>query len=725
MLETARVTPITWPEEGRLDDRARAYRSGRTHETSSDAAAPPIPGRVTASQFLPPVEFSGAVVQRSALPGVPAAAAPTASPLVLGVVQRLAAEPKAESAASTVPEWVDQQLHVVLSAPGGDNDRNKAKQQAEMVLSTARAIPARARAALLSRLDKPEPRDEIARLFHERLPTGARSRVLAVLRGGDGSAAGDPHQADEVERSHGDAAGSKPAVQRKETGAQATADVHADASRGVAGPGAALPHADAIQRAFGAHDISNVQAHTGQAAQQASYAIGAQAYAMGNHVAFAGVPDLHTSAHEAAHVVQQRAGVQLKGGVGEAGDAYERHADAVADKVVAGQSAEALLSHMAPAPAGAPADGVQRREVATDAEITGPQDWTAADRTGNAARWQAACLRNLNAVDSSQYVKVVERRDFYHWFYEYTAARGYTTRWALAAWVVADGAHQVADMDATTLGQFGNDTFGVASVELQGAMREGNQVIFDNVLPKLKRLLDGGPLTGPAALAWDKQVLAEEQTLIQPLYNAMSQQSRDQLNAIARKQGFAVNAGAWVTDGGKVPAGPYNNGGDVTAFNQPSMTNITDRWRYGMELGNTFTPGGTGYTASDPMPSVSADYQNGTEFARVDTRHNLHQLDAWLNPNRLTRTGAGSDIQAIINNLTSFEKQQVLTDRSPDGWAYSIQFAQFGFINEAMVRQALPSDPAVASQVNAFVTRFKNEQQRVQLRYPTYPIPPF
>ena len=38
--------------------------------------------------------------------------------------------------------------------------------------------------------------------------------------------------------------------------------------------------------------------------------------------------DLHTTAHEAAHAVQGRAGAQLKGEVGQAGDAYERHADA-------------------------------------------------------------------------------------------------------------------------------------------------------------------------------------------------------------------------------------------------------------------------------------------------------------------------------------------------------------------------------------------------------------
>lgn len=129
---------------------------------------------------------------------------------------------------------------------------------------------------------------------------------------------------------------------------RANQDVQSAAARGVSSPGGRLPFADEIQGSFGHHDISDVQAHVGGAAAEASAAIGARAYATGNHVAFAGAPDLHVAAHEAAHVVQQRGGVQLKGGVGEAGDLYERHADAVADKVVAGQSAEALLDELAP-----------------------------------------------------------------------------------------------------------------------------------------------------------------------------------------------------------------------------------------------------------------------------------------------------------------------------------------------------------------------------------------
>ena len=101
-----------------------------------------------------------------------------------------------------------------------------------------------------------------------------------------------------------------------------------------------MPHLDTIQQSFGSHDVSSVQAHTGSEATQANEAMGAEAYATGNHVAFKGTPDLHTAAHEAAHVVQQRSGVSLDGGVGAVGDSYEQHADAVADA----QSAQGGLS---------------------------------------------------------------------------------------------------------------------------------------------------------------------------------------------------------------------------------------------------------------------------------------------------------------------------------------------------------------------------------------------
>jgi uncharacterized protein DUF4157 len=142
--------------------------------------------------------------------------------------------------------------------------------------------------------------------------------------------------------------------------------VHAAAAHGLQGSGASLPHAERIQRAFGRHDVSGVQAHVGGDAAAACDAMGAQAYASGAGVAFARAPDLHTAAHEAAHVVQQRGGVQLKAGVGAVGDAYEQHADRVADLVVAGHSAEAELDG-APGGGGGGSAAVQRKPP-TDTE---------------------------------------------------------------------------------------------------------------------------------------------------------------------------------------------------------------------------------------------------------------------------------------------------------------------------------------------------------------------
>lgn len=120
-------------------------------------------------------------------------------------------------------------------------------------------------------------------------------------------------------------------------------DAHEVAAYGMGGAGGALPFLDQIQRAFGHHDISGVRAHIGGRASEASSALGASAYASGDSVAFGSSPDLHLAAHEAAHVVQQRGGVRLSGGLGQSGDEYEVNADAVADRVVRGESAQDLL----------------------------------------------------------------------------------------------------------------------------------------------------------------------------------------------------------------------------------------------------------------------------------------------------------------------------------------------------------------------------------------------
>jgi hypothetical protein len=178
------------------------------------------------------------------------------------------------------------------------------------------------------------------------------------------------------------------ALQRKVTNAWAQsiedAGVHRAAAGVTRGPARPLPHLDTIQRAFGRHDVRTVQAHLGRQATEGTHAIGAVAFATGRHVAFAGSPDLRTAAHEAAHVVQQRGGVQLVGGVGQAGDLYEQHADAVADAVSEGRSAEALLAQCPNSVNGAFTHDVVPASAGSD----GPTSSTAVQRVRlQSGRW--------------------------------------------------------------------------------------------------------------------------------------------------------------------------------------------------------------------------------------------------------------------------------------------------------------------------------------------------
>jgi hypothetical protein len=185
-----------------------------------------------------------------------------------------------------------------------------------------------------------------------RPPPGKRTLTMRLPAGSESPAYADP----------GDQPHSGPAPQ---TAARPTSAADSVAASGVVGSGQQLPYLDRIQSSFGAHDVTGVRAHVGGAAASSSRALGASAYAIGDAVAFASSPDLHTAAHEAAHVVQQRGGVQLKGGIdGGANDPYERHADQVADAVVAGHSAEALLGR--PGGGAAAPAVVQRKEEALD-----------------------------------------------------------------------------------------------------------------------------------------------------------------------------------------------------------------------------------------------------------------------------------------------------------------------------------------------------------------------
>jgi hypothetical protein len=236
-------------------------------------------------------------------------------------------------------------------------------------------------------------------------------------------------------------------------------DVHSQAQAGVAGGGQQMPFLDKIQASFGRHDVSGTKAHVGGDAKKASEGIGARAYATGNDVAFSDAPDLHTAAHEAAHVVQQRDGVQLKGGVGEVGDSYERQADAVADRVVQGKSAEDLLgsgSGQKSAVSGGVQKAVQRDAANTQAGALTAGQVASAITFNKGKNLKAEAWVQVAAVVGSS-SKVVDA----------------TLVKAIAAWQ--------AKMGLSADGKAGDITFGWLAQEPAGKGLE-NHVKSDNLL---------------------------------------------------------------------------------------------------------------------------------------------------------------------------------------------------------------------------------------------------
>ncbi|MCC6994287.1 MAG: DUF4157 domain-containing protein [Deltaproteobacteria bacterium] len=137
----------------------------------------------------------------------------------------------------------------------------------------------------------------------------------------------------------------QPRLQRRETGAATPAGTspHEVAAAGVNGPASQFPHAGALGASYGR--AITAQAHFGAEPRAACEALGAEAFAIGDHVAFASEsPSLELAGHEAAHTLQQAGGVQLAGGVGQVGDQHEQAADHAASLAARGESAAHLFA---------------------------------------------------------------------------------------------------------------------------------------------------------------------------------------------------------------------------------------------------------------------------------------------------------------------------------------------------------------------------------------------
>jgi hypothetical protein len=202
--------------------------------------------------------------------------------------------------------------------------------------------------------DQPTPRFDFASIAVRR-PIQRKATV---------GVPGDP-----TERAAGEEEGTIHRKRAPSAGAGAALDTAA-AVRAPGHGGEALPKAtrEFFEPRFG-HDFSAVRVHAGAEATRGARAVEARAYTLGKDIVFGrgeyapGTAEgTRLLAHELTHVVQQKNGVSLKGGIGQVGDAYERHADAVADAVVAGRSAGALLAQGPRGAGNAAGAAIQREE---------------------------------------------------------------------------------------------------------------------------------------------------------------------------------------------------------------------------------------------------------------------------------------------------------------------------------------------------------------------------
>jgi hypothetical protein len=288
-----------------------------------------------------------------------------------------------------------------------------------------------------------------------------------------------------------------------------------------------------------------------------------------------------------------------------------------------------------------------RRELAnstTDEKaLAATRNWTTADREKNTDRWKAACEENLLNLRNGEYTQIAERRDFYKWFYDATADKGFETRWALAAYIVAGGMAEMAAVDYSE---------GVAPItnELQGLARIGNQVIFDDVLPKLRSIYAGAPLKGADARKRDEQILAEEQELIQHLYTGVTVDAMERFKGMANMTYTRAQIGVWLGLGGKVAKGKYNVESKVPTFASlvpdGDITKPADRWKYGMALAAKLSTL-PDYGKLDPLPSVGAAYTSGDRFKQLNVRPHLHRIDAMINDADIPEPEVIAELKAL------------------------------------------------------------------------------
>ena len=188
----------------------------------------------------------------------------------------------------------------------------------------------------------------------------------------------------------------------------------------------------------------------------------------------------------------------------------------------------------------------------------GAGDWDVLDRTFNTSTWDSANSYNLDNLASGEYTTLQQRQDFYSWISSDLSSRGFDVQWPQLAVEAVKAADYLEN--TSYLARF-------SGAALRDFIYTANEMIFNDVLPKLRKLSSGPALTGDAARSWDLVALSEEQSLVQPLYDGYKGSTGFKMYKFGAEFGGRVGPINMVNM-------PKFNSGDCLAC-------AGDRWRFG------------------------------------------------------------------------------------------------------------------------------------------------
>ncbi|MFK7984263.1 MAG: hypothetical protein AB8G86_30095 [Saprospiraceae bacterium] len=172
--------------------------------------------------------------------------------------------------------------------------------------------------------------------------------------------------------------------------------------------------------------------------------------------------------------------------------------------------------------------------------------------TNKNAAFEQAARFNTNNLAARQYVNLPQRQAYYKWANLYFIDHKYPVRWM-----------EVADQ---TVGNLMLalpkiiSWLGYSNPEIRRFILNGNKLILDDMLPRINDFMTNThlekQLSKKEAFLWDAQTLADEQALIQPLYESLSKESIEILeNNLKTTYGVDID-----------------------------LLNISERWAFGMHL---------------------------------------------------------------------------------------------------------------------------------------------